>query len=119
MLETFALKRTADIFRGVGEGLNFDGLIGASKGAAPSPRARVGVHIRNEYICARSPHPRQLACQHSRVEDVTDGKRAHNNIRHSCTKRKRKAISQDEVVSKKRLAGGTADHLGARIYPYH
>jgi hypothetical protein len=103
----------------MGESPDFDGLIGAAKGAPPSPRLRLGVHVRDENISAWSHHPCQFARQNPRVKDMTDSKRANNNIRHSGTKRKCKAICQDEAVSKKSLLGGAADHLGAGIYPHH
>jgi hypothetical protein len=118
-LETLEFKRLPEIFRGVGETPDFNGLVFAPKGAAPPPRLRLGVHIRDENMCVRSRHTRQFACKRSRVEEVTDGKRAHNNISHLRSKRKRKTISQDEAIPKQRLGGRTDDHLGAGIYAHH
>jgi hypothetical protein len=118
-LETLGFERPPEIFWGVGRVADFNGLIFAPKGAAPSPRLRLRVHFRDENICVRSRHPREFARQGSRVEDVTDGKRAHNNISHLRSKRKREAIGQDEAAPKQRLGGRTDDHRGACIYPHH
>jgi len=118
-LETFALKRASDVFQSVDEGPDFDCVIGASKSAAPARRLRLRVHIGDENLCVRPRHTREFARQRSRVEDVTDGERAHNNISHARSKRKRKAIGQDEAVPKQRLAGRAGNHLGAAIYPHH
>jgi hypothetical protein len=92
-LETLGFKRLPEIFWGVDKALDFNDLTSAPKGTAPSPRMPLGVHIRDENICVRSRHTSQFTCKDSRVEDVTDGKRAHNNIRHLRSKRKRKTIT--------------------------
>jgi hypothetical protein len=118
-LETLGFERLQEIFWGVGEAPDFNGLIFAPKSAAPARRLRLRVHIGDENLCLRSRHTREFARQCSRVEDVSDDERAHNNISHSRSKRKRKAIGQDEAVPKQRLGGRAGNHLGAGINPHY